>query len=185
MQVDTQMFLNLVENTNKLCFFDLEATGFRGDYNTILTASIKPYNKKPYTFAIKQVGNDQKVVRDMSEALSEYDCWVSFYGKGFDVPMLNTRLLKWGAPALEHKHHLDMFFSLKHKLALSRKSQAHYLGWLDVDEKKMGVSPDVWAGISTNMEKNLPILIKRCESDTVGLEALYKKTRHLVMEIKR
>ena len=50
MQVNVQNYLDLLEQTGQLCFFDIEATGLRGDYNSVLVASIKPYNKEPITY---------------------------------------------------------------------------------------------------------------------------------------
>ena len=65
MQLDTQEFLTLAEQANKLCFWDIEATGLRGDYNSVLVCSIKPFKSKPITFVVKQPGNDQKLVREL------------------------------------------------------------------------------------------------------------------------
>ena len=89
MQIDTQRFLDYVEQTGKLCFYDIEATGLRGDYNSVLCVSIKPWGGDVTTFTIKQPGNDQKVVRQAAELLAEYDCWAGYYSKGFDKPILD------------------------------------------------------------------------------------------------
>jgi uncharacterized protein YprB with RNaseH-like and TPR domain len=45
MQLNTQTYLDLVENAKKLVFFDIESTGLRGDYGSIICASFKPYNE--------------------------------------------------------------------------------------------------------------------------------------------
>ena len=62
MQIEASDYLRLVEKSNTLAFFDIEATGLRGDYNSVLVASIKPYNSKPYSFVVKQPGNDSRIV---------------------------------------------------------------------------------------------------------------------------
>ena len=185
MQLDAQEYLDLTEGAGKLAFLDIEATGLRGDYNSILCVSIKPFGKKPYTFAVKQPGNDQKVVREAKEALEEYGCWCGYYSKGFDVPMLNTRLLKWGVDPIEKRPHIDLYFTLKANLLTARRSQGHLLSWLETPEEKMTVSAELWNRIIEDLEGTMPVMIKRCESDTAGLEALYRRTRHLIREIKR
>lgn len=184
MQIDAQTYLDLVEDSGRLLFWDIEASGLRGDYNSIICASFKPYGERPFTLRIKQLGNDQKVVRQMKEILEDYHCWVTYYGKGFDVPMLQTRLLKWGQDPVKTRHHLDMYFTLKTHLLMARKSMAQMAGFLGTPEQKVGVSPNVWSEMAFNMDKHLPQMIARCESDCAVLEDVYKKTRHLVKEIK-
>ncbi len=185
MQIDVQEFLDLVEGTGKLAFVDIEATGLRGDYNSVLCVSIKPWHQEPYTFSILQPGNDQKVVRDAKAALEEYAAWCGYYSKGFDLPMLNTRLLKWRAEPIEKRPHIDMYYSLKANLLTARRSQSHLLAWLDTPEQKMTVGADVWNDVLNNTKSAMRTMIQRCESDVAGLEALYDRTRHLIREIKR
>ncbi len=185
MQIDAQDYLRLVETANKICFFDIEATGLRGDYNSVLVTSIKSFHGEPFSLSISQPGNDRRVVREASEYLSQFDCWVSYYGKGFDVPMLNTRLLKWGLRPIPQRHHLDLYFLCKAHLLTARKSQGHLLSWLEAPEQKMTVGADVWNQVLTNPKEAMKTMIARCESDTIGLQELYKQVRHLARDIKR
>lgn len=184
-RLDAQDYLRLVEAANTLGFVDIEATGLRGDYNSVLVVSIKPYKGRPTSFSIQQPGNDQRVVREAKEALQRLDCWVTYYGKGFDLPMLNTRLLKWNAGPIERRHHVDLYYTLKHNLLTARKSQSHLLSWLGTPEQKMTVGADTWNEIVRDTQAAMPTMIKRCESDVKGLQDLYEKTKHLIRDIKR
>ena len=186
MQINEQDFIRLVENNNSVCFWDIEATGLKGDYNTILVASVKPYHGDPVTFKVEQIGNDKKVIRELDDYLSEFDCWVTYYGKGFDLPMVNTRKLRWGQKPLEKRHHVDLFFTLKAKTVMSRKSLAQYAGLLELHDQKMGVSPNVWTEVLGEPKgKAMATMVERCESDTIVLQGLWDKTKHLIGEIKR
>lgn len=184
MQVEAQDFLKIIEQTKGLVFVDIESTGLKGDYGSALVVSVKPYKAKPISVVVKQVGHDQKVVREAKELLERADCWVTYYGKMFDIPFLNTRLLRWGEKPIEKKPHIDMYFTLKSNIVTARKSQSHLLLWLGTQEQKMGVSADTWAQIGVD-SKNLSTMTKRCESDVIGLEGLYDKTKHLIREITR
>jgi len=196
-QVDAQTFLRLAEAAGTIASFDLEATGLKGDYNSILCVSIRPVGKRCVTYAITKPGHDKEVVKQAAELLSSMDCWITYYGKGFDFYMINTRLLKWGLPPLQRKPHIDMYYTLKSNLNTSRRSQAHLLDWLrirrtgestDRDNQeavhKMTVSADEWNEVLANPRKAMPTMIRRCESDTLGLQALYLRTKHLIKEIK-
>lgn len=184
-QLDAQTFLNLVEKSGKLAIFDIEATGLKGDYNGVLCVSVKPYGKKPILFTVNKPGDDHAVVVAAKAALSEYDCWVSYYGKGFDVKMLNTRLLMHGEKPLPRTHHVDLYWHLREHTNTSRRSQAHLLRFFKLKEKKMDMDPDTWNRVLADPAKELRLMEKRCASDTAGLEALYRRTRHIIKEVSR
>lgn len=184
-QVDSQMLLRLMEKSKSIAFVDIEATGLRGDYNSVLCVSIKPYGSKPYSVSVLQPGNDQRVVRDAKRILEGYDCWVTYYGKGFDLPMLNTRLLRWGQAPISKRLHIDMYYTLKYNLLMARRSQGHLLSWLGTPQQKMGVSAEVWNKIIADPAGQMSTMISRCESDVRGLEGLYNKTKHVIADIKR
>lgn len=183
MKIDPQHYLDLVEQSGDLVFFDLESTGFKGDYNSILCGSLKPYGQKPYSFTVKQVGNDQKIIKEIKAELEKYHVWCGFYSKGFDIPMLNTRLLKWDNTPVESRHHIDMFFTLKFSTNLSSRSMAAAAGFLKTPEQKMPVPAYVWSEIGFDMS-HMKTLQKRCESDVSVLEDVYRKSRHLIKDIK-
>ncbi len=184
MQVDPQVFLRLVEAAKTIGFIDIEATGLRGDYNSVLVVSVKRYGEKPTSVHVRRPGRDRKVVAEAKEMLEDLDCWVTYYGKGFDIKMLNTRLLQWGYPPIGKKHHVDMYYSLKSNILTARKSQGHLLSFLCTPEQKMSVSAEVWNRILADPRKEMPEMIERCESDVAGLEGLYRRTKHLIRDIK-
>lgn len=185
MQLDPQKYLDLVERAGRLVFWDTETSGHDADYGSIITSSVKIYGRKPVTYAISTVGDDRDVVLSTRGELEDADCVVTYYGRGFDVPMLNTRLVRWGYDPLDPPLHIDMFYSVRRKLQTSRGSQAHLLEFLDTPQQKLTVSPSVWSGLAKDFEKNRAILVRRCESDVRGLEALYRRTRALIRDIKR
>ena len=185
MNVNPQDYLKLVEQTHQLASWDIEATQLNADLGSCLCASVKPYGKKPYTFRVKAVGNDVKVVRDLKDALEEYHCWLTYYGKGFDLPFINTRLLKWGYPPIDGRHHIDLFFTLKANTKMSSKGLGRFASLLGTDDQKMGVSQNVWSEMGYSLGKHMPTMVRRCESDTAVLEGLYDRTKHLIKEIKR
>lgn len=187
MQVDAQDFLSLAESAPKgLCSFDIEATGLNGDYNSALVVSVKPFGKDPMAMSVDTPGNDESLIRWAYSTLKKYTCWVSYYGKGFDVPMLQARAAKHGLPdILLNHHHVDLYYVIAGTLRVARKSQAHLLRWLDLPEKKMDMSPEEWNQVLANPGEAMPRMIERCKSDTVGLESLYRKVKRLVRNVTR
>ncbi len=192
MKVDAQKYLELSENCNDICFWDIEATGLKGDYNSIMVVSILPYHGDPITLHVDRVGNDRGVVKEAKDILESFGIWCGFYSRGYDIKMLNTRLFKWGSLPVEKQLHLDLYFQLKTHLSASRRSQAHYMNWFRVDNRddhvdmeKMSVGADIWSEMPFKIEEHMPTMIKRCESDVKGLKALYDHTKKLIVDFTR
>lgn len=183
MQMDAQMFLPIAERAGAMAFVDIEASNLKADFGTVVVVSIKPYGQPAKTFSCRP-GRDKALLKQVADELAKYPVWVTFYGKLFDVPFINSRLLVNGLKPLPKHHHIDMYWVIKPQTALSRRNQAHLLEWLSAPSKKMSVSPNVWAEMPAKPE-NIKILEERCESDVVGLEAMYEKTKHLIREITR
>ena len=183
MNVDAQRYLELLEKNRSLLFVDIEASGLKGDYNSVLVVSTKPYGARATSLHVNKVGSDKGVVAEAKELLESADAWVTYYGKGFDIPMLNTRLLRHGLDPIKKRHHVDLYYTLKYGILTGRKSQGHLLSWLKLPQQKMSVSASDWSDMPSRTEEIMPTMIKRCESDVKGLEALYKRTKHLIKDI--
>lgn len=193
MQIAASDYLRLVEQAGNLVFWDTESQGLEADYGRMYVVSGKSFGKPPVTFSVGENGQDKGLVREARDFLNEADCWVTYFGKGHDVPLLNTRLIRWGYEPLLTKPHIDMYYVLKYRLKTGRHSQAHLLEFLEETmegmgiepERKMTISPNVWSDLFTRFDRNIKLLRARCESDTRGLEALYRVTKHLIRDISR
>jgi uncharacterized protein YprB with RNaseH-like and TPR domain len=185
MKIETQDFFDLVEATGRLAIFDIEASGLKSDYNSILVASVKPFHRKPVTFSVDRPGDDRTVIKNLRDELEKYLVIVGYYSKGFDIPMLRGRLLQNNMTDIKPLLHLDMYFGLKAHVNPARRSQAHISEWLDLEHKKLTLSPQVWNDVLARPARELPKLVKRCEADVVELEDIYSRCRHLIREVKK
>ena len=184
MKIEVDDYLKIIKQVKDgLVFFDMEASGLRGDYSSSICVSFKPYGRTVFSKTIGQPGNDQRLVREAKEELEKYHCWVTYYGKGFDLPFLNTRLLKWGLTPVDRRHHIDLYYVLRYNTLVSRRSMSQYAGLLQTHDQKMGVSPNVWSEMGFRMKEHMPIMVKRCESDCKVLESVFDKTSHLIRDI--
>jgi uncharacterized protein YprB with RNaseH-like and TPR domain len=184
LNLDTATFLRLAESANKIAFFDSEVVGgLKADYGHLLVFSVKPINGKVTTFTCAAPGDDRKLAKDARNELEKYSLLVSCYGRGFDVPFLNTRLLRHHLRPLEKRHHLDLYFLLRYQTLTSRRSQGHFCSFLGTDQQKLGIPPQTWGEFMVNPERNLKLMTKRCETDVIGLQQLFQRTRHLISNI--
>lgn len=184
MQIRAEEALPILERARALAFVDIEAANLNADYGTVVVVSVKPYKGKPVTFTAPP-GRDKELLRAVTAEMHKYQCWVTFYGKRYDIPFLNSRLLYHGLPLLERRHHIDMWMVMRMRTHLSRRNQAHLLSWLGTPESKMAVSPNIWSEMAVKPKEKLEILKQRCESDVAGLEAMYERTKFAITEITR
>ena len=184
MQITAQEALPILEKAGALAFVDIECANLNADFGTIVTVSIKPYKQAPITFHTRP-GRDKKLLKDVAEVMEEYAVWCTFYGKLFDIPFINSRLLVNNLPPLPKHHHIDMYWVVKSRTRLSRRNQGHILSWLETPQDKMAVSPNVWANLASDYDEHIKTLVARCESDVIGLEAMYERVKHLIGEITR
>lgn len=182
-QLEVHTLLRLAEKAGELAMWDLETSGLGADYQSIVLASIKPYHKPPITYIADRFNKDKKLVRVLKKELEKFTVLVAHNGKMFDIPFLNTRLLYWGLEPLNKRHHLDTYQTLRYKLRTSSKSQAALLSFLRLPQQKMGLPPSVWQDAWTNKDA-MKQLIERCETDCIGLEQLFDKTKHLIRNIE-
>ena len=185
MNINPQIFLKIAEKAGAVCMFDIETTGREADYHSVLCLSIKPHGKKPYSFTATTPGDDRALLSQAIPELENYPVWVTYYGKGFDVPFIRTRLVKHGFEDVEKQIHFDAYWVGKSNLLTGRRSQAHLIEWLDLANKKMTISPDTWNAVIADPAKNMPIIRKRCESDCSGLEGLYDRIKYLAKDLSR
>lgn len=184
MQIEAKHYLPVMEKAGAICTFDIESSGLNADYNSTLVVSVKGFGKRTKNLMVDKFGKDKKLVIAAKKLLESYGMWITYYGKGFDIKFLNTRLAYHGIPPIEKRPHLDMYFLVRFKLKTARRSMAHISRFLAAKAQKMDVTPTDWNDASFS-KKALNLLKRRCEADCVELEELYMKLKPFVENVTR
>src|SRR5438105_3181353 len=98
----------------KILFWDIESTQLDADFGFMLAFGYKfQHDKKPTVISVTERPNtdgepDSNVVRDAYQVLSSADMWCTFYGKGFDVKFLKSRMFGLGM-TLPPIPHVDLY----------------------------------------------------------------------------
>ena len=84
-------------------------------------------------------------MRAYRDALAEYDIWVTWNGKLFDVPVLNGRLMYHGLEPLPRKMHIDAMYGASGGSArIGRRSLQSVSEYFDVPNRKTPLSVHTW-----------------------------------------
>lgn len=166
----------------KTGYIDIESTGFKGDFNFMLSWSIyDPKNNHTYYDYITQkdllTGTfDKRILKSLLNKLSEYDCIVTYYGTKFDVKMIRTRAFSNGLqfPNFGQIKHIDLYYTVKSKLLLSRNSLDSACRLFGI-EGKNHLNLNIWIRASIGHKKSIDYVVDHNKRDVKILYELHEK----------
>ena len=169
--------------------WDIEATNLRANFGFMLCVGWKVVGEKkihiesimdfPRYFK-KDPTDDEQLAKVAHTVLSNADEWVTWYGKKFDVPYVNSRLLY-------HKHdllppgikHIDGWWVSKYKLLLHSNRMAAVAQFLGKSVKTHFGGP-TWIKAAAGNRKAIKYVEDHCYKDIIELENVYKRILPLI-----
>jgi len=169
-------------------YLDIEATNLNGDFGYILSWFIKHKGKDKYDFSVikkSEIFNytfDKRVVKELLEALKNYDVIYAHYGADyrFDIPFIRTRAFKHG---LEGMLPMDMELFIMDTYDIAKKKlklHSNRLGSIGEavgikDVKKTPLSPEQWSLATAGHPDALAYIVKHNQKDVQLLEKIHFK----------
>lgn len=93
----------------------------------------------------KSITDDHDLVVAIRDALAQFDIWVTWNGKLFDVPVLNGRLRFWGEQPLPRVMHIDaMYGASGSSMRIGRRSLQSVSEYFDVPNRKTPLNVRTW-----------------------------------------
>lgn len=178
----------------KVWAWDLETSSLNANGGFVIAASvvdvsnpskvIRSYRIDDYAGWSRDPWCDRELVRDLSKFLSTADVWITYYGKRFDSPFLNTRIVYWRSKGYKIDHlesvpHIDLYDTAKRKLRLhSRRLQvvSDLLGHGD----KTPLDLPVWLKAAGGHKKSIDFVAKHCDVDSIILAKNYVELLPLI-----
>lgn len=173
---------NLLKNewilANKtFAMFDIETTNLNASIGEMLCACVKPLGKDPISFIGPRYDNEIAV--EIRDELEKYDYVVTWYGTGFDIPFLATRLLIFKEKPLKTIRHVDLYYTARGQFKLHSNALAVAAETFLGDSRKTRIVGKIWANATRrgDMEvgqKAMSYIVDHCIGDVVDLEDLFK-----------
>lgn len=167
----------------KIGFLDIESDGLKSDFSTMLTWAIKEKGGKS-TFDIitkKELfeledSADRRLVESIVREMSKYRIIVTYFGLGFDIPFLRTKALHYDIPFPDYGeiYSFDLYFLVRSKLNLSRKSLENVCDYLNIDGKTP-LDKTTWRKAKYGNKEALKKVLEHNISDCEISEMLYNK----------
>lgn len=166
----------------------IESTHLKGDFATILCIGYKWLGEKKATVLSitdfpgfeKDRTNDKALIKAFFEVYNSADLTVTYYGKGFDLKMLNAKALEHNLPYPAPVPMVDLYFVVKGNLSLSRKSLGNVGIFAGLTTKKTPVTAVAWKKAATGHKPSIKYVVDHCRADVDILEEAYLKLRPLM-----
>lgn len=166
----------------KVGYFDLEFSDLKSNFGYITCWSIKTRDSKEIHTDIitkREIFDgtmDRRLVRNFCETMLEYDLLVGYYSSCADVPYIRGKAMHYRFPFPKYKQmsHLDIYFSVRGKVATHSKSLKTICQYLGI-KGKVDLTPAEWLGAKLGDPDALEKLKLRNIHDCTMLERLHKR----------
>lgn len=138
------------EDGMRIGYLDIESDGLKADFSTMLTWCVK---EKGGSVAFDKVTkkelfdgkSDKRIVESLVYEMRKYKIIIGYFSTGFDIPFVRTKALHYGLdfPSYGELYHWDLYYTVKSKLNLSRKSLDNACDYLGI-KGKTPIDKDVW-----------------------------------------
>jgi len=172
----------------KILLWDIETTHLKCDFGTLLCVGYRWYGEKKihcpaisdYPNFEKDPTDDSALVKDFLEIYKQADMTVGYYSSGFDLKFFQGKLMEHGFEIPPKVPMVDLFYTVKSNLALSRKSLQNVGYFLNFSAEKTPVEGKIWKRAATGDRKSLKYIKDHCIADIELLEEAYDRLKPLV-----
>lgn len=167
--------------------WDIETHSFHSNEGFIISSAIKPLGRKAIVILHENLGknslDDKSVCVRTKEELEKADIIITFYGLGFDLKMLNSRLLYWKEEPLSPKLHIDLYRLGKRYFNTHRRSLAVITEFLGIKGKNH-VDIQYWKEAAWNgNEEAISYIVNHMIRDVGITEKLFYRLKRLIKSI--
>lgn len=168
----------------KIGFLDIEGfgMGFSSDTSVVMTYCIKEMGGKVLSNFVTpeellSAQPDKRLLKECCDDIRKFDRLVTFYGSGYDIPMLRSRSLLFDLPFPEYRElkHTDVFHVMKHKFNLRRKSLECACRFFGIISKEHRFGFDEWRKAFQGDKRAMKHILEHNIEDVESLEHLWIK----------
>lgn len=177
----------LVPKGPNIVIWDIEANNLNANFGFTICIGWKRLGEsKSHVISVrddkkrfkKDPTDDTYVLKTIYPILRDADAWVTWYGKRFDEPFVNSRLLIKGLPLLPPAVHIDGWETCRTRLKLHRNGLASASSFLGLESKTF-LDPPTWLRAASGHAPSVKYIEDHCYQDVEVTEKVYYKLRAL------
>jgi uncharacterized protein YprB with RNaseH-like and TPR domain len=163
----------------KIGYFDIETSNLDADWGEVLTWCIKEKGGKIRSDVVTKKElfegkGDKRIVESFISNIFDFDILVGYYSDRFDIPFMRAKALhyKLDFPGFGDIYTWDLYFTVKSKLKISRRSLDNVCDYLGI-KGKTPISKDAWRKAKYGDEKSLKEVLEHNIGDVNITEQLH------------
>lgn len=176
----------------KFAIVDFESTSLKSDKGFLLCGGIKELGKKGRIIGLREawfgkdrLRIDEKLALAIRAEMEQYDGWITWNGKKFDLPLINDRLLFAGHSPVERRFHMDMLWYVKQFQSCLTSGRLDWVArMLKVPSEKTSLDISTWNLAESEAiehfktgSKNYDYIVKHCLADLEVTEQVYERLK--------
>lgn len=167
----------------KVLVWDIESTSLNATFGTILCIGYKWLDSPEVTVRTilekknKNFLDDGYLVAEFAKVFDEADYHITWYGDRFDLPMVRSKLIKYGQPPLSPKPSLDLWRPARKFFKFHSNRLAVWEQLLATPDSKTPIDFDSWLRAAHGDKEAIAEVVDHCEKDVLVLEEVYLKMR--------
>ena len=169
----------------KVAFWDIETT-FSTQPLVLYAAIADQFGRVTGFSKGDDITDDKELVRSYRDALAEYDIWVTWNGKLFDVPVLNGRLRYHGLDPLPRKMHIDaMYGASGGSMRIGRRSLQSVSEYFGVQNRKTPLNVRTWDAAMSGNSEAYALIKEHCDADVLVTRDVFDVLKPAFQTIQR
>lgn len=177
----------------RLGFFDIEATGLNAIMGRMLAAAIADSwgnvtVRRADEFDRSSPLDDSGLAEWYRDELERYDVLVSWNGFGYDVPMLNARLLRWGKRPMADRMQIDAMWKAgggRYGIRVGSRKLDNVAKFFRIEEAKTPLDWDTWQLAGVGDEAALAEVVEHNVADVLVTRRVFNHLKPMVRTIHR
>lgn len=175
----------------KVLVWDIECWDFKADAGILMLSGFKQLGKKPKVLINKNLGvqgkhlDDREICIETKKELESASIIITFFGLGFDLKYLNSKLLFWGEEPVKKIKHIDLYRVGKRYWATSRRSLDVVTNYLGI-RGKTHIRLQDWREMAWEGKKEaIAEGVDHCKKDVIITEELFYRLEPLIDSISK
>ena len=163
----------------RTCTWDIEASNLNANFGIILCSSIKPIEQEVTVHRIdddpeydQHRWDDAYLVESIRDELEKYQVIVGYNHISYDLPMLETRLMKHGLRPLDKTNMclVDLLWAARYRMRLSSNTLERLSEFLGTESHKTPILGELWIKATAGDRKSLDHIVEHNIHDVEVLE---------------
>jgi len=179
----------VIEDDLTPAYLDIETSNLDASFGQLHSYALKPQGQtRVIARAIKQrsLAGEKELLEQFLEDVKPFNCWITYYGTGFDVKFLRTRCMyhRLPFPGYGMAIHVDLYYVARGRMKMHSNRLQAVAEFLGI-EGKTPLRGEVWVKASLGDKEALSYILHHNIEDVRVLEKVHVRLEPYMKSVVR